>query len=72
VWWPFYGTHIDRIERVQKKLVRYGLRGLGWTGMFALPPYVDRCALNDVNEFAGLFNLHLLRNKFFDRLRSVL
>jgi hypothetical protein len=20
VWWPFYGTHIDRIERVQKKL----------------------------------------------------
>jgi uncharacterized protein with von Willebrand factor type A (vWA) domain len=42
---PFYGTHIDRIERVQKKFVRYALRGLGWTDMFDLPPYVNRCAL---------------------------
>jgi hypothetical protein len=24
---PFYGAHIDRIERVQKKYVRYALRG---------------------------------------------
>jgi hypothetical protein len=41
VWRPFYGAHIDRIERVQKKFVRYELRGLGWTDMFNLPPYVD-------------------------------
>jgi hypothetical protein len=45
VWRPFYGTHIDRIERVQKKFIRYTLRGLGWTDMFNLLPYVDRCAL---------------------------
>jgi hypothetical protein len=45
VWRPFYGANIDRIERVQKKFVWYALRGLGWTNMCNLPPYVDRCAL---------------------------
>jgi hypothetical protein len=45
VWRPFYGAHIDRIEHVQRMFVRYVLRGLGWTDMFNLPPYVDRCAL---------------------------
>jgi hypothetical protein len=30
---------------VQKKFVRYALRGLGCTDIFDLPPYVDRCAL---------------------------
>jgi hypothetical protein len=43
VYRPFYGTHIDRIERVQKKFVWYALRGLGWTDMFDVPPYVNRC-----------------------------
>jgi hypothetical protein len=42
---PFYGAHIDRIERVQRKFVRYALRGLRWTDMCNLPPYGDRCAL---------------------------
>jgi hypothetical protein len=45
VWRLFYGAHIDRIERVQKKFVRYVLRGFGWTDMFELPPYADKCAL---------------------------
>jgi hypothetical protein len=45
VWRTFYGAHIDRIERVQRKFVRYELRGLGWTDMCDLLPYVDRCAL---------------------------
>jgi hypothetical protein len=44
VWRPFYGAHIDRIQRVQRKFVRYALRGLGWTDMCDLPPYVDRSA----------------------------
>jgi hypothetical protein len=38
VWRSFYGAHINRIERVQKKFIRYAFRGLGWTD-------VDRCAL---------------------------
>jgi hypothetical protein len=37
VWRSFNCAHIDRIERVQKK---FALRGLGWTDMFDLPPYV--------------------------------
>jgi hypothetical protein len=45
VWRPSHGAHINRIERVQKKFVGYALRGLEWTDMFDLPPYVDRCAL---------------------------
>jgi hypothetical protein len=138
---PFYGAHIDRIDRVQRKFVRYALRGLGWTDMCDLPTYVDRCtlirlktlaersantcvmfifvilsgrvkssnllslisinapwyhtragdflrvdfhrtnygvheplngAVRSFNEFAGLFDLHLSRNQFFNRLRSVL
>jgi hypothetical protein len=36
---------IELSERVQRKFVRYALRGLGWTDMCELPPYVDRCAL---------------------------
>jgi hypothetical protein len=38
-------THVNRIERVQRKFVRYALRGLGWADMYDLRPYVDRCAL---------------------------
>jgi hypothetical protein len=29
VWRIFYGAHIDRIERVQRKFVKYALRGDG-------------------------------------------
>jgi hypothetical protein len=42
---PVYDVHIIRIELMQRKFVRYALRGLGWTDMYDLPPYVDRCAL---------------------------
>jgi hypothetical protein len=45
VWRSFYDVNVNRIERVQRKFVRYALRGLGWTDMYNLPPYVDRCAL---------------------------
>jgi hypothetical protein len=30
---------------VQRRFIRYGLHGLGWTDMHDLPPYEDRCAL---------------------------
>jgi hypothetical protein len=45
VWRNFYEVHVSRIERMQRKFVRYALRGLGWTEMHDLPPYVNRCAL---------------------------
>jgi hypothetical protein len=41
----FYDVHVNRNERVQRKFVRYALRGLGWTDMYDLPLYVYRCAL---------------------------
>jgi hypothetical protein len=37
MWNPFYD--------VQRRLIQYALRGLGWTDMNDLPPYEDRCAL---------------------------
>jgi hypothetical protein len=48
----FHDAHIDRIDRVQKKFVRYALFGLGWTDMFDLPPYVDRCAVIHLETLA--------------------
>jgi hypothetical protein len=31
VWKPFYDGRVDRVERVQRRFIRYALRGLGWT-----------------------------------------
>jgi hypothetical protein len=41
---PFYDVRVDRVERVQRRFIRYALRGLGWTNMHDLPSYEDRCA----------------------------
>jgi hypothetical protein len=45
VWRPFYDVHVDKVERVQRRFIRYALRGLGWTDTYDLPPYEHRCAL---------------------------
>jgi hypothetical protein len=45
VWSTFYDVHVDRIERVQRRFIRYTLRGLDWTDTYDLPPYEHRCAL---------------------------
>jgi hypothetical protein len=31
VWKIFYEIHVDKVERVQRRFIRYALRGLGWT-----------------------------------------
>jgi hypothetical protein len=31
-------VHMDKVERVQRRLIRYALRGLGWTDTYDLPP----------------------------------
>jgi hypothetical protein len=36
---------VDKVERVQRRFIRYALRGLGWTNTYDLPPYEHRCAL---------------------------
>jgi hypothetical protein len=45
VWSPFYDLRVDKVERVQRQLIRYALRGLDWTDTYDLPPYEQRCAL---------------------------
>lgn len=48
VWAPYHAIHIARIERVQKRFIRYALRGLPWNDPVNLPPYEHRCALLDL------------------------
>jgi hypothetical protein len=52
VWNPFYDVCVDRVERVQRRFIRYALRGLGWTDMHVVPPYEDRCALLHLDTLA--------------------
>ena len=48
VWRPQYVVHIQRIEAVQKKFVRFALRNLSYNGD-QLPPYQDLCALVNID-----------------------
>jgi hypothetical protein len=36
---------VDKVERVQRRFIRYALRDLGWTEIYDLPPYEHSCAL---------------------------
>jgi hypothetical protein len=45
VWSPFYEVCVNKVERVQRKFIRYALRGLCWTDIYNLPPYELMCAL---------------------------
>ena len=45
VWAPYQTTWIDRIERLQKRFVRFALRRFPWTDRLNLPPYEHRCNL---------------------------
>lgn len=42
-WQPFYDVHKKRIERIQKKVLRFALRNLGWRG--EMPDYKSLCLL---------------------------
>lgn len=45
VWSPASSVAIRRIEGVQRKFIRFALRGLPWNNPIELPPYMDRCRL---------------------------
>ena len=45
VWFPHQLTWNLRIERVQKRFIRFALRELPWRDPVNLPPYPDRCRL---------------------------
>jgi hypothetical protein len=44
LWSPHQEVHSARIERIQQNLIRFALRGLGWTNQ-PLPPYESKCLL---------------------------
>lgn len=45
VWSPHHAVHINRIEAVQRRFIRFALRGLAWADTYNLPPYHDRLKL---------------------------
>lgn len=45
VWCPYYSTLVLKIERVQRRFIRFALRNLPWNDPVHLPPYPDRCRL---------------------------
>lgn len=45
VWSPHYSIHVDRIESVQRKYVRFALSHLNWNDPNHLPPYCNRLLL---------------------------
>lgn len=45
VWSPYHMVHSQRIESVQRRFIRFALRGLGWADIHNLPPYGDRLKL---------------------------
>jgi hypothetical protein len=53
VWNPYYGVHLKRIEAIQKKLLRFALRSLGWNRDIELPPYCQRCRLIDLDVLSS-------------------
>jgi hypothetical protein len=61
VWNPFYDVRVDRVEYVQRRFIRYALRGLGCMDMHDSPPSEDRCAL-----------LHLDTNNIYKKQIQIL
>jgi hypothetical protein len=52
VWNLLYDVRVDKIDLVQRRLIRYALRGLGWMDTYELPPYEHRCALLRLDTLA--------------------
>lgn len=45
VWCPYYNVNINRVEAVQKRFLRFALRGLPWSDVNTLPSYQSRLKL---------------------------
>ena len=72
VWNPYYESHSDRIESIQKKFLLFALRKLGWRRGFDMPSYVSRCKLIHLETLSrrrlnsGLFFIFDLLNGHID------
>lgn len=52
IWNPIYKIRSDKIERIQKRFLRFALRKLQWIDPLVLPPYSSRLLL------LGMSSLH--------------
>lgn len=59
VWYPFYNVHINRLESVQNKFLRFALRRLPWSNRFELPPYENRLNLLNMTSLHKRRDYHL-------------
>jgi hypothetical protein len=41
----FYKVHVDSIEIIQRKFIRFALSRLSWLNSVIFPPYIGRCKL---------------------------
>lgn len=48
IWNPYHASQIIRIERVQRRFIRFALRNLPWNDPEHLPDYPARCRLIDL------------------------
>lgn len=72
VWSPYHDTHSLRIEAVQRRFIRFALRGLPWADNYILPPYEDRLKLINLQtlvkrrEVADILFVHQLLSGTID------
>lgn len=57
VWAPFYQNEVHRIERIQRKFIRFALRHLNWRNPLNLPSYESRCQLIDLEPLVARRNV---------------
>lgn len=66
VWCPYYDIYIKRLESVQKKFLRFALRGLPWADTLNLPAYEDRLKLLSLQTLE--LRRHTAQTRFIHRL----
>jgi Reverse transcriptase (RNA-dependent DNA polymerase) len=66
VWQPFYAVHNAKIERIQKKFVKYALRRLRWDTNLDLPPCTSCCMLLSLETLETRRDIarHIFRKSF--------
>jgi hypothetical protein len=57
-------VRVDTVKCVQRRFIRYALRGLGWTDTYNLPPCEHRCALLRLDTFVKRHSITCLMLTF--------
>lgn len=74
VWRPQYDIHVQRLEAIQRKFVKFALRNLGWTRE-QMPDYDELCRLVDIDSISNrhqIADIVFFCNILSGRIRSTL